>query len=64
MNKALIGILLLAPLALIPVVPAANFAPLVKAAAAISIGGVAVAAIGGGALVARTRIEQRRKGRQ
>ena len=61
MHKVLIGILLLAPLAFIPAAPAASFVPLANASAVISVGAVAVAFIGGGTLVVRTQIRQRRK---
>lgn len=64
MHKVLIGVLLLAPLVLLPTVPVASYGPLAKAAAAISIGGVTVALIGGSTLVARTRLQHRKKVRR
>ena len=61
MHKILIGILLLAPLMFLPAMPVAGYGPLAKAAAVASIGGVAVALIGGGTLVVRTRMQHRSK---
>lgn len=61
MHKILIGILLLAPLVLLPAAPVASYMPLAKAAAVASVGGVVVTLIGGGTLVARTRMQHRRK---